>query len=84
MSLKGPRNGSTNCIADSWRLLKGLFLCLGVLATRNRVYKRFEVHLICYLVFLKLSLDIFLYLLFVPPYCVCVSVAGLDTSGWPI
>ena len=63
-------NESANCIADSWRLLKGLFLCFGILATRKQVNKLFEADLICNLIFLKLPLDIFLYLLFIPPYCI--------------
>ena len=37
---KGASNGSANCIADSWRAPEGaLLLCLGILATRKRVYE---------------------------------------------
>ena len=37
---QGPTNGSANCIADSWLAPEGaLFLCLGILATRKRVYE---------------------------------------------
>ena len=47
---------------------RGPFLCLGILATRKRVNKFFEAHLICYLVFLQLVFDIFLNALFVFVY----------------
>ena len=47
---------------------RGLFLCLSILATRERVYKFFEAHLIGYLVLLQLVFDIFLYAFFVFTY----------------
>ena len=63
---QGATNGSANCIADSWRPLKGLFLCLGILATRKRVCELLQAHLVCYLIFCQLLLDVLLYLLFIP------------------
>lgn len=52
---QGASNGSANCIADSWQAPYGAFyLCLGILATRKRVNKLFQAHLIRYLIFVKL------------------------------
>ena len=48
--------------------LKGLFLCLLVLATRKRVYILFYANLVGYLIFSQLILNIFLDLLFVLSY----------------
>ena len=48
--------------------LKGLFLCLLVLATRKRVHILLDAHLVGYLIFLELVLDILLYLLFISSY----------------
>ncbi len=44
--------------------LKGLPLCLLVHAARKRVYVFLDAHLVGYLIFLKLVLDVLLYLLF--------------------
>ena len=68
---KGASNGSANCIADSWRApWRGVLLCLGILATRKRVYELLYAHLIRYLICLQLLFDIFLYLLFISSYCI--------------
>ena len=48
--------------------LKGLFLCLLVLATRKRVHILLDAHWVGYLILLELVLDILLYLLFIPTY----------------
>ena len=45
-SLKRPRMGQPNCIADSWRPLKGLFFMPCILVTRKRVRKRLQMRLI--------------------------------------
>ena len=51
------------------RPLKGpLFLCLGILATRERVYKLFEAQLVCDLILLQLLSDVLLNALFVFSY----------------
>ena len=50
--------------------LKGLFLCLLVLATRKRVYILLDTHLIGYLILLELISDVLLHLLFVLAYCI--------------
>ena len=50
--------------------LRGVVLCLGILATRKRVNELFQAHLICYLVFVKLMLDVLRNLLLISPYCV--------------
>lgn len=68
---QGASNGSANCIADSWQAPYGAFyLCLGILATRKRVNKLFQAHLIRYLIFVKLMLDVLRNLLLISPYCV--------------
>ena len=68
---QGASNGSANCIADSWQVPYGAFyLCLGILATRKRVNKLFQAHLIRYLIFVKLMLDVLRNLLLISPYCV--------------
>ena len=51
---QGAANGSANCIADSWRPLKGLNLCLGILATRKRVDELLHTHLVRNFIFGKL------------------------------
>ena len=68
---QGASNGSASCIADSWQAPYGAFyLCLGILATRKRVNKLFQAHLIRYLIFVKLMLDVLRNLLLISPYCV--------------
>ncbi len=53
------------------RPLKGPFyLRLSFLATRKRVNKLFQAHLIRYLIFVKLMLDVLRNLLLISPYCV--------------
>lgn len=47
--------------------LKGFLLCLGILATRKRVNKLFQAHLIRYLIFVKLMLDVLRNLLLISP-----------------
>ena len=56
--------------------LRGLFLCLGILATRKRVHKLLQTHLICYFIFLQLVLDVLLYLLFVSSHRINVISPG--------
>ena len=68
---QGASNGSASCIADLWQAPYGAFyLCLGILATRKRVNKLFQAHLIRYLIFVKLMLDVLRNLLLISPYCV--------------
>ena len=50
--------------------LKGLFLCQLILATRKRVHILLDAHLVGYLIFLELVLDILMYLLFISAYCI--------------
>ena len=47
---------------------RGLFLCLGILATRERVHKLFEAQLVCNLILLQLLSDVLLNALFVFTY----------------
>lgn len=68
---QGASSGSASCIADSWQAPYGAFyLCLGILAPRKRVNKLFQAHLIRYLIFVKLMLDVLRNLLLISPYCV--------------
>ncbi len=68
---QGASNGSASCIVDSWQAPYGAFyLCLSILATRKRVNKLFQAHLIRYLIFVKLMLDVLRNLLLISPYCV--------------
>ena len=60
--------------------LKGLFLCLLVLATRKRVHKLLDAHLVGYLIFLELVSNILLYLLFVSAYCIHIIPSGPEMS----
>ena len=62
--------GRPTALLTHGRPLKGLFLCLGILATRKRVYELLYAHLICDLILLQLLFDVFLYLLFIPSYCI--------------
>ena len=52
--------------------LRGFFLYLCILATRKPVNKFFQTHLLHNLIFFQLPFDVFLYLLFVTPYCLDV------------
>ena len=58
---QGAAKGSANCIADSWRPLKGLILRLGILATRKRVNELLHTHLVRNFIFSQLLLDVFAY-----------------------
>ena len=60
--------------------LKGLFLCLLVLATRKRVHILLDAHLIGYLILLELILDILFYLLFIPAYRIDELPSGPEMS----
>lgn len=53
-------------------IIKGLFLCHRILATHKRVYKLFQTHLIRYLTFIQLMINVLLYLLFVSSHCINV------------
>ena len=55
-------------------------LCLGILATRKRVYEFLDAYLVGYLVLLQLVLDVSLNCFFVPPYCVYKIPSGLEMS----
>ena len=73
----GTTNGSANCIADSWRLLKGLSYALVFLLSVDGSMYSFTLRRIRYPVFFQLPFDVFLYLLFAPSYCIDV------VSPWP-
>ena len=60
--------------------LKGLFLCLLVLATRKRVNILLDTHLVGYLIFLELVLDVLLYLLFISAHRIHVIPSGPEVS----
>ena len=51
---------------------RGGLLCLGILATRKRVYELLQTHLVCYLIFCQLAFDVLLNLLLIPPNCVYI------------
>ena len=67
---QGAANGSANCIADSWRPLKGLNLCLGILATRKRVDELLHTHLVRNFIFGQLFSDVLAYFLLITPYSI--------------
>ena len=58
-------NKSANRISFTGRSLCGLFLCLGILATRKRVKIFLETDLVCRNIFLQLIFDVFLYRFFI-------------------
>ena len=60
--------------------LKGFVLCLGILATRKRVYEFLDTYLVGYLVLLQLVLDVSLNCFFVSPYCVYEIPSGPEMS----
>ena len=60
--------------------LKGLSLCLLVHATRKRVHVLLDAHLVGYLIFLELVLDVLLYLLFVSSYRINEIPSGPEMS----
>ena len=69
--LKGPREVCRQHFFHG-HPLRGISLRFLVLTTRKRVHKLFQSQLICRLIRLKLISDIFRYLLFIPPYCICI------------
>ena len=66
LSLRGPERFA-DCIFFTGHPLRGISLCLLVLAIRKRVHKLLQSQLICQLVRLKLIADIFRYLLLFLP-----------------
>ena len=56
--------------------LKGFLLCLGILATRKRVYEFLDAYLVGYLVLLQLILDVSFNCFFVSPYCIYEIPSG--------
>lgn len=78
---QGASNGSVSCIADSWQAPYGAFyLCLGILATRKRVYEFLDAYLVGYLVLLQLILDVSFNCFFVSPYCIYEIPSGPEMS----
>ena len=75
-SLNGARMGRPAALPAHGKPLKGPFLCLGILAARKQVDEFLDADLACYLLFLQLVLDILLYLLPVPSYCVRIMPSG--------
>lgn len=60
--------------------LKGFLLCLGILATRKRVYEFLDAYLVGYLVLLQLILDVSFNCFFVSPYCIYEIPSGPEMS----
>ena len=60
--------------------LKGLSLCLLVHATRKRVHVLLDAHLVGYLIFLELVLDLLLYLLLISAHCIYIIPSGPEVS----
>ena len=55
-------------------------LCLGILATRKRVYEFLDAYLVGHLVLLQLILDVSFNCFFVSPYCIYEIPSGPEMS----